>query len=205
MATLLLATNTDGSRQNFLGCYLARQQNVDPSGDTRWWLYDATVSPAPEGSSAAILLVDVCQQVPPPGPTEPEYDDQGSPTALLASYINAINRREYERAWEYWDSPPNPTFEDFQQGFAGTDEAFLVVSPPTLFEGAAGSIYTSVPAVLMVTQAASGRQAFVGCYVLRRSNVDDSPPEWHLYDATITELSGGSPEASLLADACPAP
>lgn len=205
IGTLLLTTHTDASQENFLGCYIARRQNVDPGGDSRWWLYDATVNPAPDDSSAAIMLVDACEQVPPPGSTEPEYDDQGSPVAILASYINAINRREYERAWEYWDSPPNPTFEDFQEGFAGTDEAFLVVSPPTIYEGAAGSVYTSVPAVLMATQSASGRQAFVGCYVLRRSNVDDTPPEWHLYDATISELSTGSPGVDLLAGACPAP
>lgn len=204
IATLLLTTNVDGSEQNFVGCYIARRQNVDPAGDSRWWLYDATVHPAPDDSSAAVLLANACEQVPPPGSTEPEFDDRGSPVALLGSYINAINRREYERAWEYWDSPPNPTFEDFQQGFAGTEEALLVVSPPTTFEGAAGSVYTSVPAVLMATHSASGRQAFVGCYVLRRSNVDDTAPEWRLYDATIRELSTSSPGADLLADACPA-
>ena len=205
IATLFMATNTDGSRENFVGCYLARRQNVDPSGDSRWWLYDATVNPAPDNSSAAILLVDACEEVPPPGPTEPEYDDQGSPTALLASYINALNRREYERAWEYWENPPNPTFEDFQQGFAETDEAFLVVSPPTVWEGAAGSNYTSVPVVMMATHATSGRQSFVGCYVLRSSNMVEGPLEWHLYDAMVREVPERSPEASLLAGACPAP
>jgi hypothetical protein len=205
LAALLLATQADGSRDSYLGCYLARRQNVDPAGDARWWLYDASVRPAPEGGSGAGLLLDVCEQVPPPGPSEPEYDDQSSPSATLASYVNALNRQEYERAWGYWDAPPNPTFEDFRQGFAGTEEAFLAVAPPTRFDAAAGSMYTSVPAVLLATHSSEGRQSFVGCYVLRRSNVDEGPQEWRLYEGTLGEVPDRSPGVELLATACPAP
>lgn len=45
----------------------------------------------------------------------PEYEDFTNPTALLASYYNAINSSEYERAFSYWQPPPS-SLETFARG-----------------------------------------------------------------------------------------
>jgi len=139
-------------------------------------------------------------------PVEGPYEDRGDPVGLLASYYNAINRREYRRAWKYWGNPPNPSFEDFVQGYAETAFVFLVVSPPTRFEGAAGSVYVGIPTLLVATHLDGSQHAFVGCYVARRPNLEpDADEEWSLYSATVTATPGNSTDATLLMQACTTP
>src|SRR5581483_8982233 len=40
------------------------------------------------------------------GSTEEYIDDRSTATQLVRSYFNAINRREYARAYSYWESGP---------------------------------------------------------------------------------------------------
>ncbi len=138
-------------------------------------------------------------------PVGNSYDDRSDPVGLLASYYNAINRQEYRRAWEYWDNPPVSSYDDFVHGYAETASVFLVVSPPTFFEGAAGSAYTSIPTMLIATHLDGSRHVFVGCYVTRRANIaPDIDEGWSLYSATIAASPGNSTDAALLAQACAA-
>jgi hypothetical protein len=157
----------------------------------------------PETPTVA-LLPSSTPTIPPVSPNEERYEARGSPVSLLASYFNAINRREYRRAWEYWENSPNPSFEDFMQGYAETVSVFLAVSPPTFIEGAAGSLYTSIPALMVATHTDGSRHAFVGCYVVRRANpgagaVDE---EWSLYSATVHATPNNTTDATLLIQAC---
>jgi hypothetical protein len=139
----------------------------------------------------------------PATPVEQPYDDRGDPVCLLASYWNAINRREYERAWGYWENPPNPSYEDFVQGYAETASVLLAVSPPTRFEGAAGSVYVGIPTLLIATHLDGSQHAFVGCYVARRATLDiDAGGEWSLYSATVMATPADTADATLLAHAC---
>lgn len=136
---------------------------------------------------------------------EPPYDDRSSPVRLLASYYNAINRREYSRAWAYWESPLNPSYEDFVQGFADTESVMLVVRPPTRSEGAAGSVYVTIPALLSATHTDDSRHNFVGCFVARRPNVPEAnTQQWSLFDAMVHPSPGNSTDALLLMEACEA-
>jgi hypothetical protein len=142
----------------------------------------------------------------PAPPSEERYQDRGAPVSLLASYFNAINRKEYRRAWEYWENPPNRSYEDFMRGYAETESVFLVVHPPTFLEGAAGSTYASIPALLIATHVDGSQQAYVGCYVTRRHNlgVDGAPAdgEWSLYRAAVAATPGNTTDAILLVRAC---
>jgi hypothetical protein len=201
--TLLIVTHTDNSQHNFVGCYVARRANPNIEGapPDGWSLFDATVSATPGNSSDALLLSEACETRP-----ETQYDDLASPVRLLASYFSAVSRKEYPRAWAYWENPPNPSYEDFVQGYAETTSVLLVVRPPTFIEGAAGSQYTSIPTLLIVTHTDDSQHNFVGCYVARRANphIEGAPPNgWSLFDATISVT--GSTDAAQLAQACATP
>lgn len=164
-----------------------------------------TITPVPMPETPTIDLPSSSPPtIPPVSPNEEHYHDRGSPVSLLASYFNAINRKEYRRAWEYWETPPNPSFEDFMQGYAETVSVFLMVSPPTFIEGAAGSQYTSIPALMLATHADGSRYAFVGCYVVRRANPDAGAVDegWSLYDATVHATPNNTTDATLLIRAC---
>lgn len=199
---LLSATHLDGSRHNSVECFVARRPNVGgPGVEQEWSLFDATLDSAPDNSADARLLAGACEPVP-----ETMYDDQTSPVHLLASYYNAINRGEYSRAWEYWETPPDPSFEDFAKGFADTRSVMLVVRPPTRSEGAAGSVYVAIPALLSATHTDGSRHNFVGCFVARRPNVGGPGVEekWWLFDATVRRTAGNATDVTMLDRVCTA-
>ncbi|MCI0712984.1 MAG: META domain-containing protein [Chloroflexi bacterium] len=133
------------------------------------------------------------------------FDNPDSPVGLLASYYNAINRGEYERAYAYWESAPNP-FDEFVSGFADTASVQVIVEPPTRYEGAAGSLYVAIPTVLIALHHDGNQLMFAGCFVARKSNLSppDEEPVWHLYSADIVQVPNDSDIPSLLAGACSA-
>jgi hypothetical protein len=202
IAALMSATHHDSSLHSFVGCFVARRANVgDPGVEQLWSLYDATVSQAPGNSTDATLLSGACPDI--PGMV---YDDNSWAVNTLASYYNAINRGEYQRAWDYWEDPPNPSYQDFVQGFSETQSVLLVLRPPTVFEGAAGSVYTAVPVLLNATHVDSSEHNFVGCFVVRRPNVGDPGTQtWSLYGATVSVSPGNSRDVTLLIEACAGP
>jgi hypothetical protein len=197
---LLTGIHRDGSRHSFVGCFVARCFNVEGyEVEQRWSLYDARVQPTPGNSTDALLLVGACDPVP-----VSVYDDRSGPVRLLASYYNAINQREYARAWAYWETPPAPTFEESVRGFAETQSAVLVVRPPTRLEGAARSTHAAVPALVTATHRDDSRHAFVGCFVARRPNIGSVgvEREWSLFDATVQCAPSNTTDVAVLDQVC---
>jgi hypothetical protein len=203
--TLLLATHVDGSQHAFVGCYVARHPLSDMAAvDVGWSLYRGTVAATPGNQPDATLLDGACD-FPPPAQPGPRYDDRADPVHLLASYFNAVNRKEYQRAWEYWRNPPNPSYEDFVQGYADTASVLLVVRPPTWIEGAAGNQYAAVPSLLIATHTDASVHAFVGCYVAWRASPGLGDEGWSLERASVRAIPGSAVDIALLEQACAAP
>jgi hypothetical protein len=140
-----------------------------------------------------------------PVPAAESYENLMSPVDLLASYFNGINRQEYQRAYGYWESPPN-SYDEFVAGFTDTTNVQLIVQPPTRIEGAAGSLYVEIPAVLIALHRDGSQHTFAGCFVTRKSNLQ--PPDiseedvWHLYQAQVEAVSNEAAILALLAQAC---
>ena len=136
---------------------------------------------------------------------EQRYENLNSPVALLASFYNAVNAKEYERAYRYWETPPG-SLEDFARGYAETASVQLIVEPPTRISGAAGSLYSEVSTVIVAFNRDGSERIFVGCYVTRKSNLrpSDVPKEevWRIYRASMFPVASGSAIPKLLAQAC---
>lgn len=131
----------------------------------------------------------------------PAYrDDRSDPAALIASYYNAISRQEYARAWSYFgETPPVADFATFAKGYAGTLSVELLTGP-VVSEGAAGSIYSTIP-VAIAAATAAGVQVFAGCYTLRQIQpaIQDPP-----FRPIFIESAKLHPAAGNLAAALPA-
>ncbi len=138
-------------------------------------------------------------------PTDQRYENLCSPVDLLASFYNAVNTREYERAYRYWETPPS-NLQDFTRGYADTLSVQLIVQPPTRIEGAAGSVYANAPTVIVTRQRDGGERVFAGCYVTRKSNLGptDVPKEevWRFYKASLSPVAAAAAIPKLLAQAC---
>jgi hypothetical protein len=134
-----------------------------------------------------------------------QYENFASPVDLLASYYNAVDRQEYERAYGYWQAPPLD-YATFASGYADTDRVQLIVQPPTRIEGAAGSLYAEVPTVLVAQHTDGSTHIYGGCVVTRKSNLHppDVPEEdvWHIYQARLEEIPNNISIPNMLAQAC---
>ena len=131
-------------------------------------------------------------------PDDRPRDDRDDPVAALASYFDAINSRNYRRAYRYWQSPAS-SFDEFVRGFADTDRVRLLVQPPRL-EGAAGSSYAELTTILVATTRGGNERVFAGCYVLRRSNVRDRG--WQIYRADVSTVPATARISRLLSQGC---
>jgi hypothetical protein len=111
---------------------------------------------------------------------EPAYDNPVSPVDLLSSYYSAINHQDYQKAYSYWENPPQ-SYGAFVRGFANTVSAQLIVQPPTWIDGAAGSLYAQIPAVVIATHN-NGTQHMCGISITpilpRCRSQAQFPPSW---------------------------
>ncbi|WP_062209586.1 hypothetical protein [Aureimonas sp. AU12] len=127
---------------------------------------------------AAVIAVAITAPAGAQETAPPDYrDDRSSAETVIESLYNAVERREYLRAWSYFrDEPDRPTFEAFAAGYADTRHVRLKLGRAT-GEGAAGSTFYSVPAAIEA-ETDRGRQVYVGCYELRlvQPGVQITPP-----------------------------
>jgi hypothetical protein len=189
----LVATQTNGTIQTFVGCYALRQpqaQNFAAPPFRGMAIHSADVQNVANNADTAGLMANACPSAgglptvadiasPQSDITPANYvDDRSDGVQVLRSLFNSVNRQEYVRAYSYWEpgSPQVPGFNQFQQGYADTNSVQMTTGRETV-EGTAGSFYHSVP-VILVAQATGGTKTFSGCYVLRLADpsVQGQPP-----------------------------
>jgi len=128
-----------------------------------------------------------------------------NPAEILVSYYDAINNKQFRRAYSYWKNPKQ-NYTEFVRGYNATRNVRLITNPDIPAEGGAGSLYKSVPAVLISTMKNGSRQIFYGCYTLRKINLrpPDIPKEdtWHIESGDLKSAPANSDTAELLKQGC---
>jgi hypothetical protein len=194
--TVLVATKRDGGQQRFGGCYVTHKANIQPDV---WHLSQAQIAPLDAGASIPRLLAGACAAFGVPASAQVSYADQRTPVDLLASFYNAIDRQEYQRAYGYWESPPSP-YDQFAQGYADTASVQLIVQLPAFVDAGAGNLHAAIPTVLVATKRDGSQQTFVGCYITHKVNIQ--PDVWHLASATVAPAAASLDIPPALAQAC---
>lgn len=109
----------------------------------------------------------------------PDYrDDRSTPQALIESYYNAINRKEYARAYGYYsEEGREPDFKTFVKGYENT-RSVKVALRKTDPDPGAGQIYWSQPLAIEAETADGKREVFTGCYTIHLTNpaMQEEPP-----------------------------
>lgn len=142
----------------------------------------------------ALLLLAALIVTPALAQDAPAYlDDRSTAEAVVRSYYNAIDRKEYARAFSYFGGATVPTFGTWAEGYSDTanvDVSFGEMAQ----EGAAGSTYYTLPVMLDVTRTDGSTAKFAGCYTLRLvqpANQEQPPFEGiHIEDARLHEVKG---------------
>ncbi len=190
----LIAQTSAGQTQTFVGCYLLHLgqpaiQGVPPFQP--WGIRSANVSQVANGANTTSLMAQACQDqagsaMPAQPSTDPNdvsanryLDDRSTAQELMRSFVNALNRREYVRAYSYWrpGAAQLQSFEQFQEGYSATQSVQLTLGTVTGDAGA-GQLYYSVPVILNAQTPGGAPQTFLGCYVLHLAQpvIQDTPP-----------------------------
>src|SRR5690606_18328597 len=122
-----------------------------------------------------------------------------TPTALIESLYNAINRHEFARAYSYWQKGPDlPPFETFASGYRETARTRLHTGKVTS-EGAAGSVYYTVPVAVRSVYRDGTTVVFAGCYTVRLADpkIQDEPPfqPMHIVSGKLLRARGRTSQA----------
>lgn len=109
---------------------------------------------------------------------EPYVDDRSAPQALVRSLYNAINRKEFSRAWSYFSVAPAVDLQSYAAGYADTAAVEVQTGSPAATTADGATVYT-LPVVIKAFGADGRQQAFSGCYTIRfadPSGVEDFQP-----------------------------
>jgi len=177
----------------------------EPAKDQIVQHYEGTCTLRPVEGSWRITGADLTQV---PGDGNPPADSR-DPATLLNAYVDAINRRDLGRAYTYWNhigQNSQQTFAQFRQGFATTAQVAIQLGEVQM-QGAAGSTYAEVPALIDAHQADGSTRTYCGTYTLRRLNV---PPfdqlGWHIEQAAMAPVAavqlGSEQAAHMLQNGC---
>lgn len=102
-----------------------------------------------------------------------EYSNQSSPLSTLISYYNAVNRRDYSSANNCLSSPyeSEEQYQKWTDGYRNTKKVELFINyNESKIEGAAGSIFITIPTVLISYDGKRNRVEYEGSYTLNTSN-----------------------------------
>ena len=102
-------------------------------------------------------------------------DDRSSPESLIRSLYNAVNLHQYGRAFDYFAEAPAKDFTTYAKGFEGTEHVDVLVGTAG-GDGAAGSVFYSLPTAIRSKNADGKYSYYAGCYTVRAINADQDPP-----------------------------
>lgn len=97
-------------------------------------------------------------------------DNRSGAVEVVSSLFNAINRKEYVRAFSYWQDPAAVgNYADYAAGFADTG-LITATFGSVISDAGAGQYYYQVPVTQTVQTTGGTTQIFVGCYTLHLAN-----------------------------------
>jgi len=194
LAALLLATTACTVNNNPPADENSADANVaagvtSPTTDTA--APPATTAPA--GSAATPTPAPSDPNVPPPphmdpgGPTPPAEASALGAARRLQEYCDAVATKRYRDAYGYWSDNGKAsglTFQQFRDSFAKYGAYDCHIGKPGDTEGAAGSVYTTIPLQVTGVLTKGGGFRLEGPVTMRRVNdVDGSSAEqrrWHI-------------------------
>lgn len=126
-------------------------------------------------------------------------DDRSSAASLVQSFYNAVNRKEFTRAWDYFgDEKPVGDIDAFAKGYENTAQV-NVITGNVASEGAAGSTFYYLPVSIAAVDKDGNQKVFAGCYTARLANpsIQGTPfVPLHLEKGSLKQ-SDQSPEGAL--------
>ncbi len=210
LPTLVIAQHSDGVLVYYAGCFTLHKTNV-PVGnatepDPNWHLQKGVLhqQDVPDLS----VLDSACEQTDTLTSMTNTPLGQLDPVQLVTSYFSLWALGNGQQA-TYWQSQNGDLFSElYGQSMGGASNYRLYVNPEIYSSGAAGSIYTSIPALTAVTASDGVRRYIGGCYTARLSdvpvgNATQPDPNWYFQNVTLNLTLDQATAVNTLAEGCP--
>ncbi|MBZ9752272.1 hypothetical protein K7W42_15575 [Deinococcus sp. HMF7604] len=110
------------------------------------------------------------------------------PQDVIIRYYNALGHKDYAAAYALWDrngQNSGKSYAAFKNGFAQTYATYVAITGPVRVEGAAGSLYATVPVKVTAQLKTGQQQAFSGTYVVRKNNTGAGVQMWRIDRAAL--------------------
>ena len=219
---ILKTTAKNGSLANYAACYVVHQAQPGNFGEPPFQpmsIDQGAAKLSDLNASDTSALTGACSDFPSGGnPVAVSgsnlnidknnfLDNRSGPLETVSSLFNALNLKQYVRAYSYFQTPatfPGP-FDPYAAGYAAT-ESITASFGAVQSEGAAGSLYYKLPVVMQVLNTSAATQTFAGCYTLRLAQpaLQSAPPFQPLgiTGANFNLVANGADVNSLLPTAC---
>jgi hypothetical protein len=219
---LLKSISTSGVHTNWAACYIVHAASPEVFGAPPFApmsIDRGSAAPADLNASDADVLSTACNGYPAgsfPVPVSSGtlsidknnfVDNRSGPVETVSSLLNALNKKQYVRAYSYFQDPTNfpGPYSSFAAGYADTD-VITALFGDAQTEGAAGSLYYKLPLAMIVTTTSASTQTFVGCYTLRLSEpaVQAAPPfqPMGITTAKFSQVDNSTDVKAILPTAC---
>ncbi len=200
------------------GCQIASTGQTSSTSDVSLPTIEVAIAPASPNQLPTEMIVPLptaTSEVFTEPVVMPDYsasyyvDDRSTPAALVVSFANAINRHEYLRAYSYWQNPKAyfGTIDDFTASYENTASVSVTLGNVSS-EGAAGSVYYTIPAVLTQMLNNNSQKREANCYILRFPQPANygAPPitPMHFDQYTTQSVAAGTSDKEALTSACSA-
>ena len=200
----LKGTASNGVHQDYAACYVVHISQPGFYGAppiTPMNIDRGTAKSVNVNTTDAVVLANACNGPDYPitspvsvGPTSLDIsknnylDNRSDPIATVSSYLNALNRKEYVRAYSYAQNPAAEfgSYSNYEAGYTDTD-VITVTFGTVLSDAGAGNLNYKVPLAMRVLSTAATTQTFVGCYSLHLSQ----PGVQGVYPFQPMGLTGG--------------
>ena len=124
----------------------------------------------------------------------------------MRSYYNAVNRREYARAYSYWQDPSSLSpYARFAEGYARTDSVDVAIIGSSSDAGA-GQLYWTLATRLTAHMSDGSTQYFAVCHRVHLSRPEVQSPPYHgieLIGAETRPAATAGEATRLLLELCP--
>jgi hypothetical protein len=219
---ILKTTARDGTHANYAACYIVHQAQPANFGEPPFIPMNidrGSAKPSAINASNASVLTTACSAYPTGGDLVPVsgsnlnldksnfLDNRSGPIETVSSFLNALNLKQYVRAYYYYQNPatyPGP-FDPYAAGYSNTG-VITATFGTVQSEGAAGSLYFKVPLAMKVLTTSNTTQTFVGCYTLRLAQpaIQATPPfqPMGIYSGKFTQVANGTNVVPLLTTSC---
>ena len=117
--------------------------------------------------------------------------DLGQAIEVVSRYYRSIDTGNLRAAYDLWaDSPERLSFEEFARENESIDEIRVRTGAPGGIEGAAGSRYVEIPAVLGIVRRDGTRRKESVTHTLRKSVVDGADSvqrSWRITSSKVNQ------------------